>query len=145
MALTDRTDPYLGFRFLVEIDGLVVGGFSEVSGLELEVEVHTFREGGLNEFEHRLPGPAKHPAQLSLKRGMVDQDDFFNWCWEAAEGEFMRRNVTVKLLDSGGEEQRSWVFVEACPVKWSGPTLTAKTAEVAVESVELIFNDVWAQ
>jgi phage tail-like protein len=145
MAVTDRVDPYLSFRFAVEIDGLVVGGFSEVGGLNLEVEVHKFREGGFNEFERQLPGPAKHPTQLTLKRGMVEQDGFFKWCLKATDGEFIRRNITVKLLDNAGEERRSWVFLKACPVKWSGPRLTAGTAEVALESVELIYSDMWAQ
>jgi phage tail-like protein len=145
MALTDRADPYLSFRFLVEVDGLVVGGFSEVGGLDLEVEVHKFREGGFNEFERQLPGPAKHPTRLSLKRGMVDLDDFYDWCENATYGWFERRDLTVKLLDNAGEERRSWVFLDACPVKWSGPRLTAGTAEVAVETVELIYRDRWAQ
>jgi len=44
-----RKDPYAGFNFLVEIDGLLVGGFTEVTGLQVETESHDYREGGLNE------------------------------------------------------------------------------------------------
>lgn len=145
MAVTDRRDPYLSFRFAVEIDGLVVGGFSEVGGLEVEVEVHSFREGGFNAYERQLAGPTKHPSRLTLKRGMADLDGFYYWCEDAAYGSIERRDITLKLLDSAGEEQRSWVFLDACPVKWSGPRLTAGAAEVAVEAVELIYNDMWAQ
>jgi phage tail-like protein len=137
-------DPYLSFCFIVEIDGLEAGGFSEVGGLDLEMEVHKFREGGFNEFERQLPGPTKHPTQISLKRGVMDRDWFYEWCLQATKGEFTRKDVTVKLLDNAGEEQRSWVFLDACPVKWSGPRLTAGTAEVAVETVELIYKDMWA-
>ncbi len=39
MPTAERKDPYLSFRFLVEIDGLVVGGFPEVSGIQAETEV----------------------------------------------------------------------------------------------------------
>ena len=47
MPLAARADPYLGFRFLVEIEGLIVGGFSEVSGLQAETEFEEVREGGV--------------------------------------------------------------------------------------------------
>ena len=33
-----RKDPYMAFNFVVEIEGLTVGGFSEVSGLQIETE-----------------------------------------------------------------------------------------------------------
>ena len=48
--------PYLTFNFAVEIEGLLVGGFTEVSGLESEIEVEEYREGGVNGFVHKLPG-----------------------------------------------------------------------------------------
>ena len=47
--------PYQTFNFAVEIEGLLVGGFTEVSGLESEVEVEEYREGGVNGFVHKLP------------------------------------------------------------------------------------------
>ena len=50
MATGDRKDPYLGFNFAVEVDSIVVAGFSEVSGLQSEAEVHEYREGGVNEI-----------------------------------------------------------------------------------------------
>ena len=49
-------DPYQGFNFLIEIEGLLTGGFSEVTGLESEIEVEEYREGGLNQYIHQLPG-----------------------------------------------------------------------------------------
>ena len=67
-----RNDPYLGFKFLVEIEGLVVGGFSEVTGLQVETEVETYREGGLNEYVHKLAGPTRYPSNLVLKHGMTE-------------------------------------------------------------------------
>lgn len=36
-----RADPYLGNRFSVEVDGLIVGGVAEVRGLSVDVEVRT--------------------------------------------------------------------------------------------------------
>ena len=49
-----RRDPYAGFRFVVEIDGLLQGGFAKVRGLNRETKVESFREGGVNDFERKL-------------------------------------------------------------------------------------------
>jgi len=35
-----RNDPYMSFNFFVEIEGLIVGAFTEVSGLQVETQVH---------------------------------------------------------------------------------------------------------
>jgi phage tail-like protein len=59
VAVALRLDPYLNFRFLVEIQGLIVAGFSEVNGLQAEIETFEYREGGLNDYAHRLPGPVR--------------------------------------------------------------------------------------
>jgi phage tail-like protein len=53
-----RNDPYKAYNFLVEIEGLIVGGFSEVTGMQVEIEVKDYREGGVNEYIHKLPGLA---------------------------------------------------------------------------------------
>jgi len=55
---------------LVEINGLVVGGFSEVSGLEVEIDVEEYREGGKNEYVHYLPTGAKYPPPLSCDHAL---------------------------------------------------------------------------
>ena len=79
MALGSRRDPYLSFNFLVELEGLLVGGFSEVSGLSAEIEIHDYREGGLNDYVHRLAGPVRYPASLVLKRGITDNQALWLW------------------------------------------------------------------
>jgi len=133
-----RTDPYLSFRFRVKIDHLDVASFSEVTGLGFETEVETFREGGMNECERQLPGPSKHPARLSLKRGVGDWDALWSWYQDVMSGRIERNDITICLLDSAGNEKRWWTFREACPVKWVGPDLRAEGAAVAFETVELV-------
>ena len=63
-------EPFLAFNFAVEIEGLLVGGFSEVSGLESTIEVEEYREGGVNGFVHKLPGATTH-ANLVLRHGLT--------------------------------------------------------------------------
>lgn len=142
MALGTRSDVLLAFNFLVEIEGLVAGGFNEVSGLQVEVETHQHREGGLNEFIHTLPGPVRYPANLTLRRGMGDAVTLWGWFQEVAQGIIRRRNGSIVLLDSAGEERWRWNFAAAYPVRWIGPNLQAATAGVAFESVELAHHGI---
>jgi phage tail-like protein len=137
-ALAARADPYLGFNFAVEIEGLVVGGFSEVTGLQAEIEVQDHREGGLNDFVHRLPGPARFPINLTLRRGLTDADVLWRWYQDVSRGLVRRHNGSVLLLDAQGREARRWNFVDAYPIRWTGPELRAATGAVAVESIELV-------
>jgi phage tail-like protein len=119
------------------VDGLVAGGFSEVSGLEIQTEVQEYREGGVNEFIHKRAGPVKYPSNLILKRGMTDVRTLWNWYWDVMQGKIKRRNVSVLLMDTTGTEVSRWNFSKAYPVRWVGPGLRASTGEVAVETLEL--------
>jgi phage tail-like protein len=133
-----RNDPYLSFNFLVEVEGLVAGGFREVSGLQAEVEVHDYREGGLNGFIHRLPGPARYPANLVLKHGMTDDHGLWLWHRDVRRGIIQRRNITVILLDSARQPVQHWHLERAYPVRWVGPELRADSNAVALESLEFV-------
>lgn len=131
------TDPFLSFRFKVEIKNTEVGGFSEVTGLQAEVEVFEYREGGLNDFVHKLAGPVRYPSNLVLKHGLMDADQMWQWEQQILQGNITRAHVSVILMDETGQEKWRWNFKDAYPVKWSGPDLRAKDAEVAVETLEL--------
>jgi phage tail-like protein len=144
MAAGNRNDPYLAFNFLVEINGLSVGGFSEVTGLQVEMEVQDYREGGQNTFVHKLAGPVRYPSNLMLKRGMADIDLLWGWYQAVLLGFVARQNISVILRDSEGDEQRRWFFVKAYPVRWNGPALRADTANVAVETLELAHQGFFA-
>lgn len=137
MVLGTRSDPYFGFNFLVEIQSLTLGGFSEVSGLEAEMEVYDYQEGGVNHYTHRLPGPAKYSSNLLLQRGVVDSDALWYWYDATVRGQINRQNGSVILLNAAQEAVKRWNFSAAYPVKWSGPELKASGAEVAVERLEL--------
>jgi phage tail-like protein len=140
MAVAERKDPYVSFQFAVEIDQQIVGGFSEVSGLEIETDVERFREGGVNLYERQLAGPAKFPSRVVLKRGMTDADVLWAWHQDVCKGLVRRKDVSIILRDVTGEEQRRWSFRAAAPVKWSGPQFRASGNEVAVETLELVHD-----
>ena len=135
--MANSVDPYQGFNFLVEIEGILAGGFSDCSGLQAETDFAEYREGGRNDFAHHFAGATKYPP-LVLKRGLTRSDALWAWHQDVAQGRIVRRNGTLYLLDRGRSEVMSWQFTGALPVKWTGPDLQAHSIAVAVESVTLI-------
>lgn len=129
-------DPYKVFQFVVEINGTQVGGFSEVTGLEVRTEFDEYREGGVNDYVHKIAKETRYP-NLTLKRGITDATELWEWHRQVVEGNIQRRTVSVVLLNSRREEKWRWVFRDAYPVKWNGSDLNASGNTVAVESVEL--------
>lgn len=133
-----ESDPYLAFNFLIEIDGLTVGGFTDVTGLQAEVEVEDYREGGVSGFIHKLSGPVRYPSNLVLKRGLMGVDELLSWQEEILQGQMTQRNLSVILRDEKNQETRRWNFAKAYPVRWRGPELRAGTNAVAVETLEFV-------
>ena len=131
-----RLDPYQVFNFMVEIEGVLAGAFSECSGLAVETEFLDYREGGLNEYVHRLAGPTKYPP-LMLKHGLTQIDGLWTWHQEIVQGIVTRRNGTIYLLDQQRIPVMWWDFKEAYPVKYTGPELRADSGAVAFESIEM--------
>ena len=130
-----RADPYGAYRFLVEIDGMVAGGFTDVSGLEAKTEIESFREGGFNFYEHKF---IKHTtfSDLTLTRGMSDVNSLWRWYSMVATGRVFRKNLSILLVNENGSEvQQRWDYLMAFPISWSGPTLNASQAVVATEKV----------
>jgi phage tail-like protein len=122
-------------RFYVDI-GNAQALFTEVSGLQMEMEVMSYEEGGRNDFVYQLPGRTK-VGNLTLKRGMTTSNDFIKWCMKVAQGTIEPRNVTVLLFDAQGKPFLRWHFAGAFPVKWAGPQLTADGTAAAIETLEL--------
>jgi len=131
-----RLDPYQVFNFMVEIEGVLAGAFSECSGLAVETEFFDYREGGQNDYVHRLAGPTKYPP-LVLKHGLTQIDGLWTWHQDIVQGNVTRQNGTIYLLDQQRIPVMWWDFKEAYPVKYTGPELRADSGAVAFESIEL--------
>lgn len=131
-----RPDPLMSFRFLVLVEGVIFGAFSEVTGLQAEVDVLELEEGGENGFVHKLPGRAKY-GNLTLKRGVVTTE-LWRWFAEVAAGRPLRRTLSVVVLPGAQAAiPVRFVFDSAVPVRWSGPELRAEQSGVAMETVEM--------
>lgn len=130
-----RIDPLRGFRFLVEIEGLTSGGFQRVKGLQREIKHESYKEGGVNEYEHKLFSQVSYPTVV-LERGLA-RDDLWYWAFAASEGLIVRKNVWIRLQNEAGEKGWAWQLDWALPVKWSCSDLDANSSAVAMESLEL--------
>jgi phage tail-like protein len=132
--------PYLSFRFRVEFDNVIAGGFSECTGLLVETEVEEHREGGLNEFTHKLPKGTKY-GTLTLKRGFLDTTDLWDWHENVVAGQTQqRKNLSIILLDGEGNDKIRWDVREALPVKWSSSEFKSDGNTVMVETLELVHH-----
>lgn len=142
MPPTFRDDPYGAYNFQVIVDGVSDDGasgraaFTEVSGLEVEIEVIEYRAGNEDTTARKMPGLRKY-SNLVLKRGMVGDAVFWDWLREAMDGSVRRADGAIVLLDESREEVMRWRFRRAWPCRWTGPTLSAGNSEVALETLEL--------
>jgi phage tail-like protein len=130
-----RSDPLRNFRFLVEIEGITSGGFARVKGLAREVKHESYREGGVNEYEHKLLTQVSYPVVV-LERGLA-LEDLWAWALAAADGDVQRRTIRIRLQDEAGDKRWAWQVEHALPVKWAASDLDAHASQVVVESLEL--------
>lgn len=132
-----RDDPYQQFNFLVEIDGVARGGFTEVSGLTTDTDPIDYREGAdlvLN--VRKLPGLRKY-TNIVLKRGYTKDKALWEWRKKIINGQTERRSADIILFDEARTEVLRWRVREAWISKWESGPFNAKTNDVAVESIEL--------
>jgi len=130
-----RQDPLRGFRFLLEIEGITSGGFTRVKGLSREVKHESYREGGVNEYEHKLITQVSYPV-IVLERGLV-LDDLWKWAQAVADGEVQRKTIRIRLQNEAGEMMFAWQIEHAIPVKWAASDLDAQASQIVMESLEL--------
>jgi phage tail-like protein len=133
-----QPDPVAELRFKVDLPGLTIGRFRECSGIEVEVETLDYMEGGSNDFVHKLPTRVKYP-NVVLKRGITHEEALAKWFFDSRFTP-QRKDMTITLLGPGTKEVRSWTFMNAYPVKWTGPNLNAASTQIAVESLEVVHN-----
>lgn len=139
--MATRVDPYRGFNFLVEIDGITQAGFQECSGLDASTDAVDYREGTDANHVRKLSGLNKY-SPITLKRGITDSDELWKWRATVIDGKTERKNGSIVLLDETGSEKLRWNFLNAWPTKWTGPALNSTGTAVAVETLELTHEEV---
>ena len=142
--MADRITPYGAFNFLVNLNGpqgpeAPLGGFSDVSGLGVEITMAEYRNGNEKENHVRKVAGIHKVPDVTLKRGIVNSKDLWDWLKETQRnGPAAKRTVVITLLDEAGASVESWTLRNVVPMKYTGPTLAAKGGgDVAMEELVL--------
>jgi phage tail-like protein len=117
MAL-NRKDPYFGYNFAVELDGITRMGFKGCTGLDSNTTSTKYREGTDTSLAQReLPSLLSHSA-ITLTRGITDDRALWDWRNDIAQGKG-RATTSRSCCATTWAERRSLEPQERSP-KWSG-------------------------
>jgi phage tail-like protein len=125
-------------HFRVDWGGTRIG-FTEVSGLSIELDVVPYRDGASPDSTASLVPGQKRFSPVVLRRGIVPGDnDFFNWINSAQFGDVQRRDVTIQLLNGQHNPVVTWRLTRAFPSRLDYAPLSALGSEIAIESLTLV-------
>ncbi|ACT91935.1 phage tail protein [Dyadobacter fermentans] len=130
--------PLPKFHFEVEWGGTKIG-FTEVTGLDKQIEVIEYREGQSQVFSKiKMPGLQKY-SNITMKKGTFEnKTDFYDWLKEADKlRNAVRRDIIIKLLNENHKPVFTWKALQAFPTKVQASDLKADGNEVAIETIEI--------
>ena len=135
-------DPAISVSYNVTLDGFIPLGFwTKVEGLGMEYEVMTYREGGVNGYEHKLVGPVKF-TNLRLSRP-VDSTSPMIMTWLASNQMMVvPQTMAITAMTAAGEAITTWNLLGAVPVKWTGPSLDIMSNSIATETLEVAYQEI---
>ena len=139
--------PPVGFHFLVRFEGLLLKypgipdiGFQSVSGINADIGIEEYQEGGENRFKHKLPNPVTYP-NLVMKRGMLIGSQLMQWFKDSVESyKFEANDITVILLNGDHIPIQGWNFIKAWPVKWNISDFNAEESTIVIETIEFAYQ-----
>jgi phage tail-like protein len=146
-------------NFIVSVTDLTdaTAAFSQVTGLDATVDVIEFRQGNANSLAPvKIPGLVKH-GNVTLRFGYTLDSGFKKWLMECVSdqrGKLPRHNLSIELVDirenpitqiqtqaGTGSGSRVWILSNAWVTKYTAPELDAKTSDVAIEAVEIAYEE----
>ncbi len=153
-AIGVRTDPLIATNFYImlldtsssmalaaslatsAIADVALGGFTECSGLEMQLDVEEYREGGRNGEVLQFPTRVKW-GRITLRTGLAYSSTLWDWHYGFAQGTGKRRDGVIVLCDSNQLPAQSWYFRRGLPVRYTAPVLNASQNAVAIETIEI--------
>lgn len=138
----DSVWPLPKFYFSVDLGDLKDVAFQEISGMDKEVQPLEYRHGNNKLFSTiKMPGMVKH-GNITMKRGIFVKDNtFWDWMAETKMNVIKRREVIIRLLDEAGKVTMQWTLTNAFPTKISSTDLKSEGNEVAIDTIELAYED----
>jgi phage tail-like protein len=145
-AIGQRTDPLVSFSFYVEIQSALTGTFRECTGLGSETELIETKEAiGQGRIRYmKIPGALKW-ENISLKRGITNSMEIWNWRKEVEKGDVKRarKDGSIIMYDQTNNEIARWNFTQGWPRKVSGPTFNAQNNEIGIEELEIVHEGIY--
>ena len=137
------SDVPVAHRFLLEVQGIQVGVFKTVSGLQVSMNTVDLNEGGNNQYTVKLPGRVTW-NNITFSRGLTDSDYMFKWfktssidLYNSNKGPLERLHVAVTAMSQDGKRLRAWEIIDAIPVRWKGPDFDVDSTNPLVEELEI--------
>jgi phage tail-like protein len=128
----------LSMRFAVVVDGVDLGGWASCQGLSVSFNLVERKEGGVNDRTVWLPGRVTYP-RVTLARAMTAADSAKVMTWLAGMVDKASGGTAkITLFDAHNKEVSSWSLQNVLPFTWKGPSLSATSHEVALETLELV-------
>jgi phage tail-like protein len=134
-------DPALTLSYRCTIDGIIsLGTWSKIDGLGFSYQVTPYREGGVNSYIHKIVGPVTYD-NVRLSRP-VDSDSMLISIWLTANlVKLVKQTMSIVACDAAGNEITQWNLAGVVPVKWTGPSLDVNGNQVAMETLELAYDE----
>lgn len=136
-----KTDHYGDFAFRVEIEGMAIGAFSKVEGLNVSIEPIEYQHS--DDITPRKRFGRIKIDNVRLIKGYVNTADLFDWCESAMKGDISRKSVSIILMDvDHSKELCRYNLFDCWPCKWSSFKLDGMGRGALVEEVELVVEQV---
>jgi phage tail-like protein len=161
MATGERLDPVGNYNFFVRlldagsalvtavenllgIDSKPDAGFNECRGLEGTLQMQEWPEGG--RFDRTLKFPTRMTwGNITLQRGAGLSSEMWDWYFAYAKGRGLRKDGLIMLMNDEAQPVVVWKFRRGLPARWSGPTMSGRANEVAIESLEIAHEGIEVQ
>lgn len=143
------------YQFAVEIEGITVLLFQNVTGMEVKREVEPLSVGGENNFGREFPGHVSY-GHINFEVGLSSSDFFWKWMMGGEyHGYAIPKTITLiqrrpqpepgkldpKDAESIFEVVKTWNIYNAFPVSWKISDLGIDNSQnIVIETLELSFD-----
>lgn len=135
--MADNAYPLPSFHFSVDLGGTIIN-CSEVSGLDIELDVIEYRDGNSQTFSTQKMSGLQKSSDVTIKKGIfVDDKQYYEWLDATKMNTPERKDVTISLLDEEHSPVMTWKLLNAWPKKIGSPDMKSDSSEVAVETLEI--------
>jgi phage tail-like protein len=143
--MADLMGPVRTERFEVDIADIDATGFKRVELPAHSTQMNEYREGTDPVFSRRLWGQTQY-EDLTLERGAKSGDKkLYDWRKKVVDGkmEEARKDIAISILNSIGEAELRYEFVDAWPKEYQPPSLDASGGgnDVATETIIVSYNE----